>query len=137
MVEFLGALGGIILVDLALSGDNALVIGAAAAGLPPRQRTYAIAIGGAGAAMLRIAFAIAATLLLQLPFLQAIGGLALLLIAVRLLAERDSAKAKQGEQGDEPAPLVPRSPKHRACTTARLRRRAPYHPRRGRNHESG
>ena len=112
MVEFLGALGGIILVDLALSGDNALVIGAAAAGLPPRQRTYAIAIGGAGAVMLRIAFAIAATLLLQLPFLQAIGGLALLLIAVCLLAERDSANAKQGEQGDEPAPLVPRSPKH-------------------------
>jgi YjbE family integral membrane protein len=105
MFELLGALGGIILVDLALSGDNALVIGAAAAGLPSRQRRYAIVIGGAGAALLRIAFAIAATLLLRLPFLQAIGGLVLLVIAVRLLAER---RGHHEEQVDERAALVPR-----------------------------
>lgn len=86
--QMLGAIGGIILVDLALSGDNALVIGAAAAGLPARQRAMAIGVGGAGAIVLRAAFAIAATLLLQLPLLQALGGLVLLLIAVRLLQDR-------------------------------------------------
>lgn len=84
----LGAIGGIVLVDLALSGDNALVIGAAAAGLPARQRAMAIGAGGAGAIILRAAFAIVATLLLQFPLLQALGGLLLLWIAIRLLSER-------------------------------------------------
>ena len=60
MFEFLGALGSIILIDLVLSGDNALVIGAAAAGLPKKQRWYAIVLGGGGAIILRIAFAFAA-----------------------------------------------------------------------------
>src|SRR5690242_3730477 len=91
MLELLGALGGIILVDLALSGDNALVIGAAASDLPRRQRWYAIVIGGGGAIVLRIIFAVAVTFLLQLPFLQAIGGVVLLYIAVRLLLERKGA----------------------------------------------
>lgn len=104
MLELLGALGGIILVDLALSGDNALVIGAAAAGLPRRERTQAILLGGAGAIILRILFAIAATLLLQLPFVQAIGGLVLLFIAARLLMER---KGTHEEQLDEQAQLIP------------------------------
>ncbi|MGZ3582173.1 MAG: YjbE family putative metal transport protein [Ktedonobacterales bacterium] len=89
-VNVLGAIAGIVLVDLALSGDNALVIGAAAAGLPARQRAMAIGVGGAGAIVLRIAFAIAATLLLQFPLLQALGGLLLLVIAVRLLMDRES-----------------------------------------------
>lgn len=104
MLELLGALGGVILVDLALSGDNALVIGAAAAGLARRQRSQAILLGGAGAILLRILFAIAATLLLQLPFLQALGGLVLLYIAARLLLERNG---KHEEQIDEQAKLVP------------------------------
>lgn len=95
----LGAIGGIILVDLALSGDNALVIGAAAAGLPARQRAWAIGVGGAGAIVLRIAFAIAATLLLQFPLLQALGGLVLLWIAARLLTERNSKQ--HGADGTE------------------------------------
>jgi len=89
MVEWLSALGGIILVDLVLSGDNALVIGAMAAGLPRKQRWMAILAGGAGAIILRISFAILATLLLQIPFLQAIGGAILLCIAVRLLMSRN------------------------------------------------
>ena len=90
MLEFLGAVGGIILIDLVLSGDNALVIGAAAAGLPRRQRWSAIVLGGGGAIILRIIFAVGATLLLRLPLLQAIGGLLLLGIAVRLLMDRSS-----------------------------------------------
>ena len=92
MFEFLGALGSIILIDLVLSGDNALVIGAAAAGLPKKQRWYAIVLGGGGATILRIAFAFAAALLLRLPLLQAIGGILLLLIAIRLLMDRSNTK---------------------------------------------
>ncbi len=88
MVEWLSALGGIILVDLVLSGDNALVIGAMAAGLPHQQRWMAILAGGAGAVILRIGFAILASLLLQIPFVQAIGGAILLCIAIRLLMSR-------------------------------------------------
>jgi len=89
MIELLSAIAGILLVDLVLSGDNALVIGAAAAGLPRRQRWIAIFFGGAGATVLRIVFAFIASFLLVLPWLQAIGGLILLIIAIRLLADRD------------------------------------------------
>ena len=88
MIELLGAVGSIILIDLVLSGDNALVIGAAAAGLPRRQRWLAIILGGGGAMVLRIAFAIIAAFLLRLPLLQALGGILLLFIAVRLLMDQ-------------------------------------------------
>ena len=97
MLELLGALGGVMLVDIALSGDNALVIGAAAAGLPARQRSRAILLGGAGAIVLRIIFTIAVTLLLRLPLLQALGGVALLYIAARLLMERSGRHASADE----------------------------------------
>ncbi len=92
MLKLLGAIAGIALVDLVLSGDNALVIGAAAANLHRRQRILAIIFGGAAAILLRITFAIAATLLLVLPLLQTIGGLVLIVIAVRLLMDRSDPK---------------------------------------------
>ena len=90
--EFLGALGSIILIDLVLSVENALVIGAAAAGLPKKRCWYAIILGGGGAIVLRITFAFAAAFLLQLPLLQAIGGILLLLIAIQLLMDRSHTK---------------------------------------------
>lgn len=89
MLEVLGIIGGIVLVDLVLSGDNALVIGAAAASLPRQQRWTAILAGGGGAIVLRIAFTLIAALLLQLPLLQAIGGVLLIGIAVKLLLDRE------------------------------------------------
>lgn len=76
---------GIILVDLALSGDNALVIGAVAARLPRTQQRVAIVWGGFGALVARFVLAAGATELLQLPYLRSIGGLAILVIAIRLL----------------------------------------------------
>lgn len=100
MVELLSAIAGILLVDLVLSGDNALVIGAAAAGLPRRQRWAAIFFGGAGAVVLRIAFAFIASFLLVLPWLQAIGGLVLLIIAIRLLADREPKGPASSEEQD-------------------------------------
>jgi len=105
VLELLAALGGIVLVDLVLSGDNALVIGAAAAGLPRQQRYVALAAGGAAAILLRVTFAAAATLLLRLPLLQALGGGVVLVIAARLLAERTGPNQYTI---DEAAELVPR-----------------------------
>ncbi|HKW21939.1 MAG TPA: YjbE family putative metal transport protein [Ktedonobacterales bacterium] len=89
MLEVLGIIGSIVLVDLVLSGDNALVIGAAAASLPRQQRYTAILAGGIGAIVLRILFTLAAALLLQLPLLQAIGGILLIAIAAKLLHDRE------------------------------------------------
>lgn len=95
VLTFLGSLGAIILVDLTLSGDNALVIGAAAAGLPRRRRLWAILLGGGSAIVLRVIFAAAATLLLTLPLLSAIGGGVLFVIAARLLIERSHASTSE------------------------------------------
>lgn len=97
VIAFLGSLGAIILVDLTLSGDNALVIGAAASKLPRAQRYLAVFWGGLGAVLLRIALAVAATEMLRVPLLQAIGGAILVIIAIRLLLpESDAAIARSG-----------------------------------------
>jgi YjbE family integral membrane protein len=98
MIEVFSAIAGIMLVDLVLSGDNALVIGAAAAGLQRRQRWIAILCGGTGAVILRVAFAFLATFLLQLPWLQAIGGVVLLFIAIRLLADRHQKPSPDSQE---------------------------------------
>ena len=108
MIELLSAIAGILLVDLVLSGDNALVIGAAAAGLPRRPRWRAIVLGGAGATVLRIVFAFIASFLLVLPWLQAIGGLILLIIAIRLLADRDTRRPAAFEE--QTTPRTPGTP---------------------------
>jgi YjbE family integral membrane protein len=84
-LRFLAAAGSIVLVDLVLSGDNALVIGAAASRLPRAKRLIAIFWGGLCAILFRLILAIVATELLRVPLLQAIGGAVLLIIAIRLL----------------------------------------------------
>jgi YjbE family integral membrane protein len=99
MLQYLGILGGIILVDLTLSGDNALVIGAAASGLPRRQRTLAILTGGGAAIVLRILFTVAAALLLNIPMLQTLGAVLLLIIAVRLLVGQHGSAHENGQEG--------------------------------------
>lgn len=88
MFDILGVLGGIILLDLTLSGDNALIIGVAAARLPRQQRLYAFLFGGGLAIALRIIFASLATVVLNLPWIQTIGAVILLIVAIRLLSER-------------------------------------------------
>jgi YjbE family integral membrane protein len=107
MLEILRAIGGIVLVDLALSGDNALVIGAAAASLPQQQQRTAIIVGGAGAIVLRILLGAAVTILLVLPLLQAIGGLVLLVVAVRLLAGRNEHDEQASPPAERPTGSAP------------------------------
>jgi YjbE family integral membrane protein len=85
MTDTLQAILAITLIDLAMSGDNALVIGMVARGLPRSQRRKAIVFGAGAAVALRVAAAAAVTLLLTVPYLQLIGGLALVVIAYRLV----------------------------------------------------
>lgn len=84
-LRYAAAAGGIALVDLALSGDNAMVIGAVASGLPRPRRPLAIAYGGVSAVILRLMLAIGATELLQIPLLRLLGGAILLSVCLRLL----------------------------------------------------
>lgn len=83
----LAALGQVILIDLLLAGDNAMVLGALAAGLPARQRQRVLAIGVVVALVLRIGFAMIATQLLDVIGLLLAGGLLLLWVAWKLFRE--------------------------------------------------
>jgi YjbE family integral membrane protein len=83
------AVGKIIWINVLLSGDNALVIAMACRGLRPRQRLWGMVIGAGIAVVLLIAFTgIVATLMVQ-PYLKLVGGLALLVIAAKLLVPED------------------------------------------------
>ena len=93
LLENLQAVISIILIDLALSGDNALVIGLAARGLPVHQRRQAILLGGLAAVLLRIVAASAVTLLLAIPYLQAVAAVALVVIAYRLVRPSDAQES--------------------------------------------
>lgn len=80
-------LAQVILIDLVLAGDNAIVIGLAAAGLPPEQRTRAIVIGIIAATVLRIIFAVLTTQLLQIIGLLLAGGILLLWVCWKMWRE--------------------------------------------------
>lgn len=95
---FWAALGSIILANVLLSGDNAVVIALAARSLPAHLQKKAIAIGSAAAIVMRIALTLLAVKLLALPYLKIAGGLALLYIGVSLLAEGEEGGDVGGEQ---------------------------------------
>ena len=92
--EAITALVSVIGIDLVLAGDNAIVIGMAAAGLPPRQRTRAIMVGIAAATVLRILFAVAATKLLAITGLLLAGGILLLWVCWKMWRELRSHVAQ-------------------------------------------
>ena len=83
----LAAFGQVVLIDVVLAGDNAIVVGALAAGLPPAQRKQVIMIGIAAALVLRIIFALAVSWLLQVVGLILAGGLLLMWVAWRMWRE--------------------------------------------------
>ena len=90
--EFWPALGQIMLINLILSGDNAVVIALACRGLPPKQRKWGIILGALVAILMRIAFTVVATQLLQYAWLMVIGSLLLFWIAIKLLVEDGEEK---------------------------------------------
>jgi YjbE family integral membrane protein len=85
--EFWARLAGIVLIDLTLAGDNALVIALAVRTLPKRQQFFGRLWGTAGAVVLRLAFVVVATWLLTIPLLQLVGGVLLVWIALRLVRQ--------------------------------------------------
>jgi YjbE family integral membrane protein len=97
--EALSVLGEVVLINLVLSGDNAIVVGMAAAGLPPAQRLWALWLGIGAATVLRLAFAFAATTLLRILGLLLAGGILLLWVAWRLWRELRAGEAESHEGG--------------------------------------
>ena len=91
-MEFLVALMQIMMVNIVLSGDNAVVIALAARNLPAKQQKMAILWGSGGAIVLRVILTVAAVALLQIPFLQFAGAVLLIWIAVKLLIEEDESE---------------------------------------------
>ena len=92
----IGSLIEVALLNLVLSGDNAVVIGLAARSLPPAQARRAILLGGGAAVALRIALSLPAEFLLRVPFLRAGGGLLLAWIAYRLLTGEEERATDHG-----------------------------------------
>ena len=94
MAEFLTAtfwvaVGQIILIDILLGGDNAVVIALACRGLPPQQRRKGIIYGTAGAIVLRVILIAFALALLSIPYLKLVGGILLVWIGVKLLVPQE------------------------------------------------
>lgn len=83
------AVGQIILIDILLGGDNAVVIALACRGLPPKQRKRGIIYGTAGAIVLRVILIAFALALLAIPYLKVVGGLLLIWIGVKLLVPHE------------------------------------------------
>lgn len=80
----------IILLDLSLGGDNSIVIGMAAKGLPPQHQKKVILFGAGGAILARFMLAGIIVWLLTVPFLKTVGGLVLIWIGMKLIGESDS-----------------------------------------------
>jgi YjbE family integral membrane protein len=87
--DFWVAVGQIIMIDILLGGDNAVVIALACRKLPPKQRTQGILWGTAGAILLRVILIFFALTLLAIPYLKIVGALLLVWIGVKLLVPDD------------------------------------------------
>lgn len=96
--QFWVALTKIIWINVLLSGDNALVIALACRGLQPKQRVWGMVLGAGVAVLLRVIFTGIVASLMALPYLKLVGGLALLIIAAKLLVPE-----KEDEDGVQAA----------------------------------
>ncbi|WP_310498090.1 YjbE family putative metal transport protein [Sandarakinorhabdus sp.] len=108
--EAMSAFSQVVLIDVVLAGDNAIVVGALAAGLPAAQRKKVILIGIIAALVLRIGFALMVTQLLQIVGLILAGGLLLLWVAWRMWRELHPRRAMidaPGESDDFVAHAAP------------------------------
>ena len=86
-LQFLSALAAIVVIDLVLAGDNAIVIGLAARRLPPELQKKAVLWGAVGAVVVRAVLTLAVVWLLRIPGFLLVGGLALIWIAYQLMEE--------------------------------------------------
>ena len=109
-VNQLGTLLSVVIIDVVLAGDNAIVVGALAAGLPREQRKKVVMIGVAAALVLRIAFALVVSQLLRVVGLVLAGGILLLWVAWKMYRELRHAGESAGSEeiaGDEHSGVRP------------------------------
>ena len=99
-VDFWIGLLKIIWINIILSGDNAVVIALAARSLPPAQQRMAVLWGSGAAVVLRIILTVVAAKLLEMSYLQIVGGLLLLWIGVQLLSEEEEEEGDGKEHGN-------------------------------------
>jgi YjbE family integral membrane protein len=97
----------VLMIDIVLAGDNAIVVGALAAGLPAAQRQKVIVIGVIAALVLRIAFALVVTQLMQIVGLIFIGGLLLVWVAWRMWRDLRSSREDPATDAHEASGLRP------------------------------
>jgi YjbE family integral membrane protein len=108
-VNEITALASVIVIDVVLAGDNAIVVGMAAASLPPAQRRRVILIGIGAATVLRILFAAVALRLLDIIGLGLAGGLLLLWVSWKLFRELRQAQAARAASHHVDAPARPKT----------------------------
>ncbi len=107
-VDQLSALLSVVIIDVVLAGDNAIVVGMAAAGLPARQQRRVIALGIAAATVLRILFAYYTARLLEIIGLTLAGGVLLLWVAWKMFRElRETRRAKRAARMSERRDAAP------------------------------
>ncbi len=97
--DILGKIGQIVMADILLAGDNALIIALATRSLGPKQQFWGRMLGAGGAVALRILFVMVIGFMLKIPFVQLIGGLLLIWIAVKLVRPGDEAMEAAGAGG--------------------------------------
>jgi YjbE family integral membrane protein len=97
--EFLVAVMSIILIDLVLAGDNAVVIAMAVRNLPGRQRVWGIALGAGAAVVVRVVATFLVAQLLNIQFIKLVGGAVIIWIAVKLLSEGAEEECADKECG--------------------------------------
>jgi predicted tellurium resistance membrane protein TerC len=90
----------VVLIDLALAGDNAIAVGLSAAGLPPQQRRRAIVLGLGGAVVMLIGFALITTQLLKVVGLLFAGGLLLLWVCWKMWRELREQGREESAEGE-------------------------------------
>jgi YjbE family integral membrane protein len=107
-LEFVEPFVKILLINLILSGDNAVVIAMASRNLPPNLKNKAIVWGTVGAVVFRILFTVIVLYLLKLPYIHLIGGILLLVVAYKLLVneEPDENQIKVGSSLKEAIVII-------------------------------
>ena len=118
LIADLVTLGSVVVIDLVLAGDNAIVVGMAACGLPPEQRRRAIALGILMALVFRIAFAVVAVQLLAIVGLLLAGGLLLLWVAWKMWRELRAAAHREPVWAGHAPPTADRPPAKSFATAA-------------------
>ncbi|TSA47520.1 MAG: TerC family protein [Deltaproteobacteria bacterium] len=97
--QFLVAVLSIVLIDLVLAGDNAVVIAMAVRNLPGKQRLWGIALGAGAAVVVRVIATFLVAQLLNIQFIKLVGGAVIIWIAVKLLSEGADAECEDKECG--------------------------------------